>query len=108
MIPSPVDRMVCRGFVGLLTQRLPDVEVTLFGSRARGDAEVHSDLDLLVILPDGAADDDRDYVSECAWEAGFEHGIVVVPVVFTRQEWERGPERESLLAKAVAKEGVPL
>ena len=39
---------------------------------------------------------------------GFEHGIVVVPIVFTKDEWEKGPERYSLLAQAVEKEGVPI
>ena len=78
-----------------------------FGSRARGDADPQSDMDVVVIL-DGVADNDtKNYVSDCAWEAGFEHGIVVVPVVFTRNEWKNGPERQSLFVQAVETEGVP-
>jgi len=42
------------------------------------------------------------------WEAGFESGVVVVPVVFSRVEWENGPERYSLLAEAVKSDGVYL
>ncbi len=33
-------------------------------------------------------------------------GIVVVPVVFTRTEWESGPERQSLFVRAVETEGI--
>jgi hypothetical protein len=32
----------------------------------------------------------------------------VVPVVFSRDEWEQGPERYSLLVQAVEAEGVPI
>ena len=80
----------------------------LFGSRARGDAGIYSDMDVVVSLDDASNEQDFDYVSDCAWEAGFEHGIVVVPVIFTRKEWEDSPERYSLLAKAVEKEGILL
>ncbi len=80
----------------------------LFGSRARGDADPESDMDVVVIL-EGAADRAaKEYVSGCAWEAGFDHGIVVVPVVFGRGDWEGGPERQSLFVRAVEAEGVPV
>jgi len=65
-------------------------------------------MDVVVILDDASGEHDFDYVSDCAWEAGFEHGIVIVPVVFSREEWENSPERYSLLAQAVEREGVPL
>jgi hypothetical protein len=47
-------------------------------------------------------------MSDCAWEAGFEYGIVIVPITFTMNEWENSPERYSLLAKAVEADGVLL
>ena len=67
----------------------------LFGSRARGDADQYSDMDIAVILNEPVEEKDVDYVSDCAWEAGFEYSTVVVPVVFTREEWENSPERSS-------------
>lgn len=80
----------------------------LFGSRARGDATEYSDMDVLIILNNAPDDNDLDFISGCAWEAGFEYGIVVVPVVFSKDEWENSPERYSLLAMAVEMEGVPI
>ncbi len=35
------------------------MRVILFGSRARGDAGPHSDVDLLVVMPDGIEDERR-------------------------------------------------
>jgi hypothetical protein len=64
-------------------------------------------MDVLVIVNE-ISPELEDYVSECAWEAGFKDGIVIVPVVFTRDEWENSPERYSLLAEAIRAEGVRL
>ena len=92
----------------LISERLPLHQMILFGSRARGDAEPDSDLDVLVVL-DGPADRSaRETVSDSAWETGLEHGIVIVPIVVSRDEWELGPERYSLRAEAIRVDGVPV
>jgi DNA polymerase sigma len=103
---TATEKTILDRFKDLLQRRLPLHKMILFGSRARGDADPESDMDVLVVVEDSAGDQAQDIVSDCAWEAGFEHGIVVVPVTFTRKEWEEGPERYSLLAIAVNAEGV--
>jgi predicted nucleotidyltransferase len=102
------EKTVLDKFKTLLLKQVSLDKLILFGSRARGDAGRYSDIDVVVVLKDDADEQDFDYVSDCAWEAGFEYGIVIVPVVFTKNEWENGPERYSLLAQAVEKEGVPI
>jgi predicted nucleotidyltransferase len=105
---NTIEKEILDTFKALVSKRVKLNKIILFGSRARGDAEASSDLDVVVIVEDGASDADREYVSDCAWEAGFEKGIVVVPVVFTHSEWESGPEHNSLLVQAVEQEGVQL
>ena len=105
---TKTESAILDGFKAQLCARVPLHKMILFGSRARGDAAPGSDMDVVVIV-DGPCDrETQDAVSDCAWEAGFEHGIVVVPVTFSRQEWENGPERESLFVRAVEKEGIPI
>jgi len=103
---GPIEKKVLEKFKSLLSNRVKVEKLILFGSRARGDADPYSDMDIVVILDDKSDEQDFEYVSDCAWEAGFEYGIVVVPVIFTRQEWENSPERYSLLAQAVELEGI--
>ena len=103
---GPLEKTILEQFKTRLRERLQVYKIILFGSRARGDADPQSDLDVVVVLDDGTDASAREYVSDCAWEAGFSHGIVVVPVVFTQSEWERGPERHSLFVRAVETEGV--
>ena len=101
-----VEKTILDEFKTRLRERLHINKIILFGSRARGDADPQSDLDVVVVLDDDIDASAREYVSDCAWESGFAHGIVVVPVVFTQSEWERGPERHSLFVRAVETEGV--
>ena len=104
---STQETAILRRFRELVSRRLVIHQLTLFGSRARGDSSSESDMDLLLVV-DGPVDAAvEDFVSDCAWEAGFEHGIVLVPITYSREQWENGPERFSLLALAVRAEGVP-
>ncbi len=95
-------------FKAAMEKKLQVSGVIAFGSRARGEADQHSDLDVVVVLDEEPDEAVRDYVSDCAWEAGFEAGIVLVPVVFSRSEWETGMIRHSLLGMAIEMEGLPV
>jgi DNA polymerase sigma len=103
-----IERQILDRFKDLLKERLTQHQIIMFGSRARGDAEPYSDLDVIVII-DGMLDEaTREWVSDCAWEAGYVQGLIIVPVIFSRTQWEQGPERHSLQAQAVASEGIPI
>ena len=103
-----MEKIILEQLKDMLAKRFRLHKLIVFGSRARGDADPDSDLDIVVILEDAPTEAERDYVSDCAWEAGLEHGIVIVPFVFDRGYWEKGPIRHSLFAKAVREEGVPV
>ena len=102
-----LEKSILKSFINLMAERVSFEKVILFGSRARGDADPDSDMDVLVIVNE-LTERKEDYISECAWKAGFESGVVIVPIVFTVDEWETGPERFSLLAEAIRSEGVSL
>lgn len=103
---NPLEQQILSSFKQDVAARLPLHQMILFGSRARGDAEPDSDMDVLVILEGPIDASTEKIVSESAWHAGFEHGIVVVPITVSRQAWEEGPERHSLLAIAVRNDGI--
>lgn len=105
---NPKDEEILKNFKEKISQKFPSSRVILFGSRARGDAGPQSDADVVVILKNSASEEDQEFISDSAWEAGYPYGLVIVPVVFSQEEWESGPERFSLLVKAVQTEGVPL
>jgi predicted nucleotidyltransferase len=55
--------------------------VILFGSRARGDAEPDSDIDVMIVLKEPGADsgDDRDRYMQIAAELSLKYDAVIIP-----------------------------
>lgn len=79
----------------------------LFGSRARGDARVDSDWDVLILLDkDRITPADMDYVSYPIRELGWEIDAMVNPVMYTMKDWES--KSFTPFYKNVMKEGVVL
>ena len=94
-----------------LKKRLSDVvevlDFKVFGSRARGDADEYSDLD--VFLEVETLDRKlKERISDIVWEVGFENFVVISPLIFTRDEIENSPLRSSPIVRSITEEGVRL
>ncbi|MBI3921714.1 MAG: nucleotidyltransferase domain-containing protein [Armatimonadetes bacterium] len=99
------DRQIAREFRGRLASIVPVLGVWVYGSRARGDEAPDSDMDLFVEVGE-ITPEQRQRISEAAWEVGFEWNVVIVPVVATRFDLEHGPMGANPLVLAVRREGV--
>lgn len=83
------------------------VDFRVFGSRARGDADEYSDMDVFVEverLDKGL----KERILDIAWEVGFENFMVIAPLIFSRDELENSALRSSPIVKAINSEGVPV
>lgn len=89
----------------MLERGLPVKEVIVFGSRARGDFQEDSDLDLLIVV-ERRDRQIRDAIDACCWEIGYEKGIIIQTVVMTHDERYDSPLRSSPLIQAIAREGI--
>ncbi len=79
----------------------------LFGSRARGDAEEHSDLDLAIVVENLDRSLKReilDVVADC--ELSYDRAVS--SLVFSDEEFEHLRQRERRLALDILQEGIPL
>ena len=99
------DHRVSKIFAAQVRQHFPAARIWAFGSRARGDATWESDLDICVVL-EKLTSEDRDAIGHIAWEVGFEHKMLIMPICFTNEEFERGPMSESTLVMNILREGV--
>lgn len=81
------------------------VRLTLYGSRARGDAAADSDVDLLAVVDGIAGDDARRVLWRLAVEVELRRpDVFLAVVVMTAEDWEA--EREFSFMRAVRREGV--
>ena len=83
------------------------LSVTLFGSKARGDSDVESDIDLLVLVKDETWEL-RSALWRTASDVGLIHNLVISVRVFARARWAETRRLRLPLYRAVAADGVPL
>ena len=84
------------------------ISVRLYGSFARGDATFESDVDIVVLVK-RRHPRDRDRASDLAFRIGaFKHEIVLMPMVFSKAEFERLLKHERAYALAIDRESVKL
>lgn len=106
---TPRDLEIAKEFIRRLAERVDrqTFEVTLYGSRARGDAEEESDLDLFVTLKrDDPGGQIKAIARHIACDLTLEFGILVSPFV---ADWEYLRRHQGYaLLEAVEEEGVLL
>lgn len=85
------------------------VELRLFGSRARGDAGPHSDIDVLVIV-NGKSERWRlaTAVSEVAFDVNLDHDVFISPVIVSETVVRDPVWRETPFARSAYGNGVAL
>ena len=81
-------------------------EVMLFGSKARGDDDAESDIDLLVLTSQPVSWDERKAINNALYEIQLRHDVVISTLISTVTEWNEGtfsvlPIHEEILEHGV-------
>ena len=88
--------------------RFPAVEkAVLYGSRARGDAEPDSDVDVAIVVRDATADT-RDRIYREVADVELETLVPLSTVVFSADDFHRLLEGERRIALDIEHEGIAL
>jgi len=98
-----------RAFLSSLQQHLAGqlVQTILFGSKARGDSDEWSDIDILITVEEESWAL-RTQVSTLAADVSLEYGVLIGPRVIGQERWERMKQAGFGLYKNIKAEGIPL
>jgi len=83
------------------------VSAILFGSRARGEAQPDSDMDILVVM--SSADPQvRRAIRDLAVEVWLEHGLYLSTRVWSQAHWRELEALQTLLYRNIRRDGINL
>ena len=99
------DIKIARELKSRLSGLVELLDFKIFGSRARGDADEYSDMDVFFEV-ESLDSTLKEKISEIVWEVGYNNYTVISPLIFTRDELENSPLRSSPIVEAIAEEGV--
>ena len=105
---TPIEQRLT-GMAAAIRQLIPDAEVRLFGSRARGEAGPESDVDLLITAPDAwLASRDRFALLADLWGAVAQPDLSVDLVLHSSSEAARRAQQPGSLVQEALRDGVLL
>ena len=94
-------------FVGRIQESFPDqiLQVSLFGSKARGESDADSDVDVLVIINQHDRPLRREII-DIASDLSLEYDVLLSPRVISLQHWQ--DRQEFRLYQNIARDALPI
>ncbi len=100
------DREAIKAALVVLKGQFPVEEVILFGSKARGSSDEHSDIDLLVITARPIQWREEKAIVEALFDLGMEYDVIFSPLFATHEEWDKGVFKRFPIYREIMEEGA--
>jgi predicted nucleotidyltransferase len=86
--------------------KFPIDHVILFGSKARGDADAYSDIDLLLLTARPLHWTEEKAVVEALFDVGMTYDVLFSPLCVSSEEWEGDFFQELPIYQEICRDGA--
>ncbi len=100
------DRAAVLDTVAAIAARLPVERVVLYGSKARGDDDADSDIDLLILTSRRLGWSDGDLIIDLIQPVQHRHHVIISPLWLSAEEWYHGVYQVLGIRHEIDREGV--
>jgi uncharacterized protein len=100
------DRAAVEESAALLRANYPIVHVVLFGSKARGQDDSESDIDVLVLTARALSRSEKGDISRALLDVELKHDVVISPLIVPVSEWEQGLYQVLPIRSEINRDGV--
>jgi len=104
--PQAVNVELLKRCKAAINEILPDAEVILYGSRARGDARPDSDYDLLVLTDQPADIDLEEKIRAAIFNFQLDYDVLLSVFAYNRSQWNSPLYRAMPFHKNIDSEGA--
>jgi uncharacterized protein len=105
---TPAERLAIHKAVDALRQNLPIAEIILFGSKARGDSDEESDVDLLLLTKGRLKDEEESRMTRLLSDIEMENFVFFGLVHIPEEVWYHGIYQVMPLRHEVDRDGIVL
>jgi predicted nucleotidyltransferase len=94
-------------FRDALVEGFGALEVRLFGSRARGEGDEESDLDVFIVIPQIDWELEKE-IYGLSFDISLEYDVLISPILYSLRETENPSIKISPLYKTAQREGIKI
>lgn len=103
---SERDLRAVKAAVKMLIERFPVEKVILYGSKARGDSDEDSDIDLLLVTSRPINWRERKAVIDALFEIQLAHDAIISILTVTAEDWLEGIFTAFPIYREIVRDGV--
>jgi uncharacterized protein len=107
-IISESDKRLMHEVKDAVTRLVPDAEVVLYGSTARGRRQPDSDYDVLVLTGRKLTFEERSALHGAVYDIELEREVVLSLAIYSQEQWESSLLKGSPYRRNIMREGVIL